>query len=77
MSLEKSSCKCREERQHCSEESIEEAGALFTLPDKNHPAATMLLDVLESLARKEEKRRAVEVDGNEVIIDRVASRGRF
>ncbi|MGV8118644.1 MAG: hypothetical protein AB2L14_02660 [Candidatus Xenobiia bacterium LiM19] len=50
---DKSSCKCREGHRHCFDESIEEAGALCTLPDKNRPAMTLLLDVLESAAKED------------------------
>jgi hypothetical protein len=46
-----SSCGCWEGHRHCSDESIEKVRSLCTLPDKNHPAMTMLLDVLDSLAR--------------------------
>ena len=53
MDLEKSSCKCREGHQHHYDEAIEEARALCTLPDKNRPAMTILLDVLDSLARQD------------------------
>jgi hypothetical protein len=51
--LEISSCKCREGHQHHYDEAIEEARALCTLPDKNRPAMTILLDVLDSLARQD------------------------
>jgi hypothetical protein len=51
--LEKSSCNCQEGHRHPSDESIEEARALCTLPDRNRPAATLLLDVLDSLARED------------------------
>jgi len=50
---DKSSCKCLERHRHCSDESIEKVRALCTMPDKNRPAMTMLLDVLDSLARRD------------------------
>ena len=51
--LDKSTCKCQERQGHCSDKSIEEARALCMLPDKNRPAMMILLDVLESMARRE------------------------
>jgi hypothetical protein len=43
---------CREREDQHSDETIEQARALCTLPDKHRPAATLLLDVLESLGRR-------------------------
>jgi hypothetical protein len=48
--LDKSACKCQEAHQQITDKAIEEARALCTLPDKNRPAMTLLLDVLDSLA---------------------------
>ena len=50
---DRSSCKCLEGHPHCSDESIEKVRALCTMPDKNRPAMTMLLDVLDSLAMRD------------------------
>jgi len=49
---ETGSCQCREGEQQHSDETLEQARALCTLPDKHRPAATLLLDVLESLSKK-------------------------
>jgi len=59
--LEKSSCNCQEGHRHCSDRSIEEARTLCTLPDRNRPAATLLLDVLESLARQDDGDKSASV----------------
>ncbi|MGV8120550.1 MAG: hypothetical protein AB2L14_12390 [Candidatus Xenobiia bacterium LiM19] len=51
--LDKSICKCQKRHGHSSDKAIEEARALCTLPDNNRPAMTILLDVLDSLARQD------------------------
>ncbi|MGV8119347.1 MAG: HNH endonuclease [Candidatus Xenobiia bacterium LiM19] len=51
--LENISCQCRTGHQDHSDKTLEEARALCTLPDKNRPAMTLLLDVLDSMARQD------------------------
>jgi len=50
--VETGSCRCRDGEKQLSDETLETVRALCTLPDKHRPAATLLLDVLESLGRK-------------------------
>jgi hypothetical protein len=50
--IETGACLCREGERHHSDETLEEARALCALPDKHRPAMTLLLDVLESLSKK-------------------------
>jgi len=45
-------CLCREGDLHYTDEALEQARELCTLPDKHRPAMTLLLDVLESLERQ-------------------------
>jgi hypothetical protein len=51
-SSETGACQCREGEQQYSDKTLEQARALCSLPDKHRPAATLLLDVLESLSKK-------------------------
>jgi hypothetical protein len=46
------SCKCRDKVQRHSDDALEQARAICTLPDRHRPAMTLLLDVLESLSKK-------------------------
>ncbi|MGV8121681.1 MAG: hypothetical protein AB2L14_18120 [Candidatus Xenobiia bacterium LiM19] len=50
--FESAACLCREGDRHHSDETLEQARELCTLPDKHRPAMTLLLDVLESLERQ-------------------------
>ncbi|MGV8125302.1 MAG: hypothetical protein AB2L14_36600 [Candidatus Xenobiia bacterium LiM19] len=50
--IETGACQCREGGLGHSNETLDQARELCTLPDKHRPAATMLLDVLESLERQ-------------------------
>jgi hypothetical protein len=50
--FESADCQRREGDLHHTDEALEQARALCTLPDKHHPAMTLLLDVLESLERQ-------------------------
>ncbi|MGV8123793.1 MAG: hypothetical protein AB2L14_28935 [Candidatus Xenobiia bacterium LiM19] len=50
--VESAACLSREEDRHHSDETLEQARELCTLPDKHRPAMTLLLDVLESLERQ-------------------------
>ncbi|MGV8122320.1 MAG: hypothetical protein AB2L14_21370 [Candidatus Xenobiia bacterium LiM19] len=50
--VETETCLRREGEKHHSEESLKQARELCTIPDKHRPAATFLLDVLESLGRQ-------------------------
>lgn len=48
--IETGACRCREGDQRHSDEALEQARVLCALPDRHRPAATLLLDVLESMA---------------------------
>ncbi|MGV8123684.1 MAG: hypothetical protein AB2L14_28380 [Candidatus Xenobiia bacterium LiM19] len=50
--IETGACRCRERDQRHSDEALEQARALCALPDRHHPAAMLLLDVLEGMAEQ-------------------------
>ncbi|MGV8119955.1 MAG: HNH endonuclease [Candidatus Xenobiia bacterium LiM19] len=50
--IETGACQCMEGEQQHSDEALETVRTLCTLPDRHRPATTLLLDVLESLDRK-------------------------
>ena len=49
---ETGSCQCRDGEHRHSDDALEQARAICTLPDRHRPAMTLLLDVLESLSKK-------------------------